>query len=112
MNTSQQVAQKRRRERQDYHVFAALVAEPATAPFSLPANGRFRVVATLGALAGDLACILTSSVEREIRTPLLTAGGYVSLNRVERAVVITLEPGFELWVDAGLGRYVKVAEIV
>lgn len=112
-------ARKRRKERQDFSAFAALVAEPATAEFSLPANGRFRVVATAGAAEDELACTLTGCyvnqdkepVQREIQTPELDAGGYVTLDRLERGVVVTLEAGFELWVDAGLGRFVKVAEL-
>jgi hypothetical protein len=113
-------AYKRRKERQDYSAFAALVDEPATAEFALPANGRFRVVATLGSIEDELACTLTGPyidenrdpVQRLIQTPELAVNGYVQLDRLERGVTVTLEPGFELWVDAGLGRYVKVAELV
>lgn len=124
MPTPQYNVYKHRRQRQDFSAFAALVETPAVVPFSLPAAGRFRVVATAGAVAGELAATLTGtytdrdpesvtygeSVDREIRTPVLAAGGYVTLDKLERAVGIDLEAGFELWVDAGLGRFVKIAE--
>lgn len=109
MPTPQYNFYKARKERRNVSAFVALIDTPATAEVVLPANGRFRVVATAGAVAGTLACTVTGSTERLIQTPLLAAGGYVTLDQLERGVTVSLEASFELWVDTGLGRFSKIA---
>ena len=117
MPTPQYNFYKHRKGRQNVSAFSALITTPAAVEVVLPANGRFRFVATAGAIAGELAATLTGSyvdqdkqpVQRLIQTPVLAAGGYVTLDQLERGVTVTLEASFELWVDTGLGRFSKIA---
>lgn len=123
---------KRQKARQDVTAFAALIADPADTTFTMPASGKIRFVAIAGAVANDLAATLVGAYRgmrdgvpedgepefvlsddpepREIKTPLLTAGGYVVIDRIERAVEVTLEAGFAAYVDTGLGVFKKIAE--
>lgn len=100
---------KHRKERENRDRFAALIAEPATESFTMPANGRIRFVATAGAEEGATAATLEGTTDRTIQTPELAAGGYVKLDNIERGVVVTLEAGFEAQVDMGLGKWATIA---
>lgn len=109
---------KHRRQRADRDRFAALIATPAAGAFTMPANGRIRFVATAGSVEGALAATLEGTytdengdpTDREIRTPVLAAGGYVKLDNIELGVVVNLEAGFEAQVDMGLGKWATIAE--
>lgn len=118
---------RRRAERQDAKAFAALIETPAVGDFAMPASGRLRFVSTAGSAAGTTAATLTgsyytysdvggvitrsaSSDPREIQTPLLTAGESVVIDRIERAVNVDPELGFDVEVDVGLGVWKKIAE--
>lgn len=121
------LTRKRRRQRQDVSAFNALIAEPATGDFDMPANGRIRFIATAGAAAGDTAATLTGGFvqygdedgvltrenvsTREIKTPEMVAGQAVVIDRIERGVNVDAETGFDVEVDTGLGVWKQIASI-
>jgi len=74
------LAQKQRKERQDISAFATLIASPAADSFTMPAGGKLRFVSEAGATAGTTAAVLTGSTTRTIKTPVLAAGGYVTID--------------------------------
>lgn len=118
---------RRRADRQDAKAFAVLIETPAVGNFAMPASGRVRFVAVAGSAEGSTAATLTgsyytysdvggvivrsaSSAPRTIKTPLLTAGEAVVIDRIERAIDVDPEVGFDVQVDVGLGVWKKIAE--
>lgn len=109
---------RRQKDRANRSQFASLVATPAVGPFTMPANGCIRFVATAGATAGNLAATLVGpfynqakeKIDREIRTPALAAGGYVKLDRIEEGVQVEAETGYDVQLDVGQGVWRKIAE--
>jgi hypothetical protein len=98
------------KQRRNVSKFAALIANPATDEVVLPANGRLSVVSVAGCAAGTVAVTTVGVSDRSISTPELDAGGRHPIGYFERAVTVTIESGFELYLDQGLGRWVKIAE--
>lgn len=101
---------RHRKDRENRTKFASLIESPAAGEFVMPANGRIRFVATAGATAGDTAATLVGTADRTIKTPDLDIGGYVVIDRIERAVTVTPSDGFNVELDIGLGRWSKIAE--
>ena len=84
---------------------------PSVSGFVMPAGGKLRFISRAGSVAGTTAVVLTGPTVKTIRTPLLVAGQSVIVEWVERATVVTPASGFDVQVDAGLGRWVTIAEI-
>lgn len=101
---------RRQKLRQDVAKFAALIATPAVGVFAMPANGRIRFVATAPSAEGDPIASLTGANDRLIGSPGLDIGEYLKLDRVERAVSVDTEAGFDVEVDTGLNVWRKIAE--
>jgi len=68
------------------------------------------VVSIAGCAANTLAVTTVGTSARSISTPALVAGGRHPIGFFERAVTLTLEVGFELYLEIGLGRWSKIAE--
>jgi hypothetical protein len=100
---------KRQKERRNVSRFAALVASPASGSFQMPAGGKLRFVSTSGSAEGTTAAILTGATERTIKTPLLAAGEYVTLDFVEAGVEVALQDGFTCELDTGLAVWKTIA---
>jgi hypothetical protein len=109
VNAADAVAYSRRqKERRATSALAALIASPATAEFTMPCSGMFRL-RTVDAIVGDpvLGVTLTGPTTRTISCPAGSAGSGVSVY-VERGTVVTPEAGFELYADVGMGHFRKI----
>lgn len=116
---------KRNHKRADFKKFRFLLASNDDATVTLPANSRVSIRSVAGCIAGTTACVLTGprtltgynastgvstySATRTIKTKVLAAGGRVVIDRVARGTLITLQAGFEAWIDNGLGKWRKIA---
>lgn len=104
-----QVTHKRRQFRQDVTRYRAAIATPVTGAFKLPATARLFLKSTAGCAAGTTAAtILGPSATRTIRTPLLAAGGVMPIGWIEKDRTITPAVGFDLLIDSGLAKLVKI----
>lgn len=102
------VIAKTRKERQNVSAFKALLANPAVGAFSLPANARLAFRSVAGAAAGTTAATLVGTSTRTIKTPVLAAGEFMTLDNAERDTVVTPSAGFEVLLDTGLGKFKKI----
>ena len=118
------IASKKYDERFAVAKYKALIKTPATGAFTLPANGKFAVKSTAGNIANATALTLagyhstqsnadplpkpTPGSTRTVKVPLLAAGKMYKIGNLQRAAVVTMSVGFELWVHTGLGVYKKV----
>lgn len=91
---ARQAARKRQKTRRNVAAFASLLATPATAGFRMPADGRLR-------LTGG-ATIKGASTR--------TLAGAATLDNVGGASVVTPVSGTKVYLDVGLGKWVKIAE--
>lgn len=103
-----QVTSKNRKGRQNRKAFNSLINSPAVGAITLPAGARLALKSVSGATAGTTAATITGVSNRTIKTPLLVAGGSVKLDYVEPRAVVTPASGFEVLLDVGLGRFVKI----
>jgi len=101
--------QKQRRLRQNVTAFEAYVAEPFTSSLKLPANARLALRATSSASLGTLAATIQGSSVRQIRSPSMQAGEYIRFY-AEKDSNVVLQTNFELYLDTGLGRFIKIGE--
>lgn len=108
MDAVQAAFNRKQKGRRATSAFAALVAEPATAEFTMPVSGMVRL-RTISAIEDDpvLGLTLTGPTTREISCPPGSAGSGVSVY-IERGTVVTPEAGFELYHDGGLGKFSKI----
>ncbi len=90
--------------------YRSLIATPFSTPTALPADADFAVQSTAGNVANATALSYTGYNGRTIRVPALDAGEIYRIGRIQRAAVVTVSAGFDLLVDIGLGRLVKVGE--
>lgn len=99
---------KIRKQRQDVSAFKGLMAAPASDAITLPANARIAFRSIDGSSAGTTAATLVGPSVRTIKTPALAAGEFALLDFAERGTVVTPEAGFEILLDTGLGKFVKI----
>jgi hypothetical protein len=102
-------AQQKRKERADVIAFSPLIATPAADSFTMLANGRVRFVSIGGCAANTIAAVLTGKSTRTIRTPLLSAGGSVKLDMIEKDVAVNPAAGFRVELDCGYGVWRQIA---
>ena len=102
--TSRQV-----KERQNRKEFTGLIASPVTGNFAMPANARILVASIAGASYGTLAVEITGPSAIAIKSKALVAGEKMFIGYIARASVISAKSGFEIYVDLGLGKYLKIA---
>lgn len=100
---------KKQRIRRDGKKFRALIAVNDDATVTLPANARVSFVSVAGCSAGTTAAVLTGPHTRTIKTKLLAAGQRVVIDRVERGTLVTLQAGFQAYIDSGLGKWRRIA---
>jgi hypothetical protein len=109
MTTTAVRLEKARTRRQDVSKFSAYIKTPkAGGSLTLPANGMFALVPKAVAVANGAAMTLRSSrspVARNIGTPALAAGERYVVGFLERGNVCTPTAAFDLYVDAGLGKW-------
>jgi hypothetical protein len=109
MPTPQYNFYRHRKERQNVSAFAALIETPAVGAVTLPAGARVSFVAVAGAVAGTPLATVTGTTNRTIGSQGLAAGERQALDYLERAVVITPQAGVDVYVDAGLSVWKKIA---
>lgn len=117
---------KARRERQVRNQFKTLIATPA-GPATIPASANFAIKSTAGNAANATAVtiagyasepelngshertgVLTITNSRTVKVKALGVGGMTRIGRIQAKAVVTCATGFELWVEAGLGKFYKV----
>lgn len=112
MTTTAVRLEKARTRRQDTSKFRAYITAPqAGGSLTLPANGMFALVPKAVAAADPAAMTLRSArspVARNIGTPDLAAGERHLLGFLERGNVCTPTAAFDLYIDAGLGKWRKI----
>lgn len=102
---------RRQRAKIDAVRFKPLIASPAVGPFIMPASATLFALSIAGCAAGTTAATYTSSSgAKAVKTPLLVAGGFTPIGFVEKGITLTPATGFEIYMDSGLGRRVKIAE--
>lgn len=101
------IVRKHRKERQNASAFAGAIASPVSGEFTMPAGARIRVGAVGAAAAGVDIC---TSGSRTFKSPGLDAGGIHPIGYFHAGTKLTPLSGFDLLVDTGLGRYVKIGE--
>lgn len=108
MDAEQAAYQRKQRARRANSAIAALIAEPASAEFTMPVSSMVRL-RTVEAIEDDpvLGLTLTGPTTRSISCPPGAAGSGVSVY-IERGTVVTPEAGFELYHDNGMGKFSKI----
>lgn len=121
---------KQRKLRQNVTSFAALIATPETDTVVLPAGARLSIpypdetdpeLLLATAVGAFTSAEDRTPADRELKTRPLTeaeiddeietlSAGRLVIDWLEKGVEVTLESGFELYVDIGLGRWRKIAE--
>lgn len=104
----QSVIAKQRKERQNATAFDKVVAVPVVGAITLPASARLAFRSVAGAISGTTAATVAGATTRTIKTPAMNAGSIIVLDHAERDSVVTPAAGFEVLVDIGLGRFVKI----
>lgn len=99
----------RRKDRQDVTRFKGLIATPVTGAVIFPANARVRLRSVAGCAAGTVAATLTGPAVRTLATPLLAAGGSVTVDKVAVDTTLTPSVGFQVLIDTGLGKFRQIA---
>lgn len=110
MSTWLQNILKDRKQRRNARAYTALITTPGTGAVTLPAGIRIALKSVSGCIAGTTAATLAGTSNHTIKTPLLDVGGKVVVDFVERGTVVTPSVGFDLMIDKGLGRFVKIGE--
>lgn len=104
--------EKARTRRQDTSKFKALLAVPKVGgSLTLPANGLFALVPKATAVATSAAMTVRSSrspTTRNVGAPALAAGERHLLGFLERGAVCTPTAAYDLYLDAGLGKWRKI----
>lgn len=100
--------------------YKTLIATPGTGAITLPFGAYFAIKSIAGNIAGATALTYTGYTgvqtgskptpddDRTVKVPALAAGVFYKIGRIQRAAVVTISTGFELYVNKGLGKYVKV----
>jgi hypothetical protein len=109
---------RKRRQRADVSSYSALIASPATTTVVLPASGRIGIYTESAQAADTTAATLSGAfrvrtteglgavTDKVIKTPLIgDEGGRVVIDRLEKGVSITVEAGFVVQVDIGMGAW-------
>lgn len=94
--------------RRDRSEFADLIETPAVGAVTFPANARFALRSVSGNAAGVTAATVTGPSTRTIKVPALAAGQRSTIHYAEAGSVVTPEAGFDVLLDNGLGRLVKI----
>lgn len=102
MSSWREVNSEARRERQDLYAFRFLLKTPPVGAFNLPANGELGVRAS-GAIAANTVAATIGS--RSIYVPAMTSGAIRNLGYFRKGSLVTIQPGFALVINAGLGRW-------
>lgn len=112
MTTTAVRLEKARTRRQDAAKFKALLATPKVGgSLTLPANGMFALVPKAIAAANNAAMTLRNTrapVAKNIGAPALAAGERHLLGFLERGSVCTPTAAYDLYLDAGLGKWRKI----
>lgn len=97
-----------RADRQDRSKYKALLATPVVTTVTLPANASFKFHAIAIAAEGDTVATIVGPTNRTIKTKALVAGGFTNAIYLQRGTVVTLTANFDLMLNVGLGKYLKV----
>jgi hypothetical protein len=97
-----------RKLRQNLSAFADLISAPASGSVTLPANGRFAFVAVGAKVAGTPIADLVGPSNRSIASPAMADGEALVLDNAERATVVTVHAGFDLYVTDKLNTMFKI----
>lgn len=100
---------RKQRERADRSRFKALIAAPTAGPLVLPAQARLAFRSISGCVSGTLAAELTGTSVRQLYAPALIPGEQFVLDWAEKGLTIAWEPDFEVFLDMGLGVWVRIA---
>lgn len=101
---------KRRKNRQNVTEFNAYIAAPATGSLTLPASGRFCLVATSAAVEGTLAATIVNDKTILMNVPAMLVGESINIDHIQAFSQVTIEAGFDLYIDTGLGIYKLVIQ--
>lgn len=99
---------KAQRIRRNLSAFKALIDTPASSTAQLPANGRFAIRSTAGNAAGTLALTIVTNRTINIYTKVLISGQIQIVDNIQKAAVVTVETGFDLLLDIGMGKFIPV----
>lgn len=97
-----------RKLRQNVTQFDAYIAAPATGSLTLPASGRFCLVATSAAAEGTLAVTIVNSATTTISVHAMLVNDSIVIDNIQAFSQVTVQAGFDLLLDTGLGIYKKV----
>lgn len=97
-------------ERQNVYAFKTLVATPATGAVTFPGAGRVCFRSVAGCSAGVTAATVVAATTKSIKAPALAAGGMTFQMWIEKGAQVTAAVGFEVMLDNGIGKFVKIAQ--
>lgn len=101
---------RRRRYRQNISAFQALIDTPEDAPFVLPATGLFAIMRRSGSAAVATALTVTGASTRTVGIPAMAVGDIHQIGKLEKGSEVELAATFDLYVNNGIGKYLKIAE--
>lgn len=90
--------------RRNVSLFAELLKTPATGSVTLPAGGRFAIQASVDTQPAS-AAVVTGPADRDLDVPAMVANDIHVIDWLERASVVTMQPGFNLLLDTGLSEF-------
>lgn len=102
---------RKNRERRNVAAYRALIETPATEPFTAPANATCIARPKAEVTETTAAVSLAGYDPQVINVEPMAAGSDSTRFYVEADTVVTLENGWELYIDAG-NRYELIAEVV
>lgn len=110
MREPSRVKKRHQMERLAESEYSALIETPATVPFTLPTSAHLAVRSTAGNASGALAFTAVGASTRLAHVRALGVNGVQRVGCFQAGAEVTLEAGFELLVDIGLGRLRLIAE--
>ena len=99
---------KEQRNRRRLSAFKELIESPASQTAKLPADGRFAVRSNSGTIAGALALTVVSTRTFNVYTKTLISGQMQLVDNLPKDCVVTVEEGFSLMFDIGIGKFVPI----
>lgn len=108
MSSWQENAYRRQKARRDLSLYKKYIGQTGTAAFALPGDIDLFVRAPAGCAQDALALTANS---RNLHSRALTPGGVHWVGRFAKATVVTIQAGFELCVDTGLGNYKQIGPV-
>ncbi len=87
---------------------ATLIATPAVAAFTLPANAKLAYSFAAGSAAGVTAVTVRGVA---VKAKLTTANQLVTIGTFEEGVTVAPAAGVSIWADTGLGVFKKIAQV-